>query len=136
LQEHGYRLVTAANGHDGLQLFMTRRVDAIVLEYYLGLLDGAVIADVIKQVRPEVPIVMLADHVDLPGDALRSVDALVTKSDGPHFLLAVVHSVLNRRPQARARCRVKRVSRERVLPLQDAFSAEIWTRIRDGTVHF
>ena len=40
LQKNGYELVTASNGHDGLRLFMSRPVDAIVLEYHLGLLDG------------------------------------------------------------------------------------------------
>jgi hypothetical protein len=33
LEENGYELVTATNGHDRLRLFMSRRVDAIVLEY-------------------------------------------------------------------------------------------------------
>jgi DNA-binding response OmpR family regulator len=101
LKENGYELVTAANGHEGLQLFMSRPVDAIVLEYHLGLLDGAVIADEIKQVRPEVPIVMLIDHLDLPDGALKSVDALVAKSDGPHFLLATIHFILNVKPAQR-----------------------------------
>lgn len=95
LEENGYELVTATNGHDGLRLFMSRPVDAIVLEYHLGLLDGAVVATEIKQVKPQVPIVMLAEDVELPDGAFKSVDALVVKSDGPHFLLAAVHSVLN-----------------------------------------
>jgi DNA-binding response OmpR family regulator len=98
LTEHGYEVVTASNGHEGLRLFMTRPVDAIVLEYHLGLLDGAAIAAEIKQVRPEMPIVMLADHVELPEGALKCVDALVAKSDGPHFLLATVHFVLTVKP--------------------------------------
>src|ERR1700674_1922919 len=98
LQENGYELVTATNGGDGLRLFATRPVDAIVLEYCLGLLDGACVAAEIKQVRPEVPIVMLTDHLELPDGALKSVDALVAKSDGPHFLLATVHFVLNVKP--------------------------------------
>ncbi len=101
LQEHGYELVTATNGHDALRLFMSRPVDAIVLEYHLGLLDGSVIAAEIKQVQPKVPIVMLADHLELPDGALRSVDALVAKSDGPHFLLATVRFVLNVKPAQR-----------------------------------
>ena len=101
LQENGYELVTATNGHDGLRLFMSRPVDAILLEYHLGLLDGAAVAAEIKQVKPQVPIVMLADPVELPDGALRSVDALVAKSDGPHFLLATVHSVLNVKPLQR-----------------------------------
>jgi DNA-binding response OmpR family regulator len=101
LQENGYELVTATNGRDALRLFMSRPVDAIVLEYHLGLLDGSVIAAEIKQVRPKVPIVMLADHLELPDGALKSVDALVAKSDGPHFLLATVHFVLNVKPAQR-----------------------------------
>jgi len=52
-------------------------VDAVVLEYYLGLLDGAVVADEIRRVRPEIPIVMVADPVELPHEALKSVDTLV-----------------------------------------------------------
>lgn len=101
LQENGYELVTAANGSEGLRLLMTRPVDAIVLEYHLGLLDGAVVAAEIKKVKPQLPIVMLADHLELPYGALKSVDALVTKSDGAHFLWATVHFVLNVKPTLR-----------------------------------
>lgn len=136
LEEHGYQLVTAANGHDGLRLFKSRPVDAIVLEYHLGLLDGAAIADEIKQVRPEVPIVMVADHVELPRHALKSVDALVAKSDGPHFLLATVHFVLSVKRRARARRKHKRSSCAKALSPDDSFSAEVWNSIRDGTVQF
>jgi DNA-binding response OmpR family regulator len=93
--ENGYELVTATNGHDGLRLFMSRPVDTIVLEYPLGLLDGSVIAAEIKQVRPKLPIIMLAGHAELPEGALKSVDMLVSKSDPPHFLWAAVHFVLN-----------------------------------------
>jgi two-component system, OmpR family, copper resistance phosphate regulon response regulator CusR len=95
LQENGYELVTATNGSEGLRLLMTRSVDAIVLEYRLGLLDGAVVATEIKKARPHLPIVMLADHLELPDGALKSVDALVTKADGAHFLWATVHFILN-----------------------------------------
>ena len=95
LRENGYELITATNGSEGLRLLMTRPVDAIVLEYHLGLMDGAVVATEIKKVKPQLPIVMLADHLELPDGALKSVDALVTKSDGAHFLWAAVHFVLN-----------------------------------------
>ena len=71
LQENGYDLLTAANGHEGLQLFGSQSVDAVVLEYHLGLLDGSVIASEMKQVRPNVPIVMLAEPEELPAGALR-----------------------------------------------------------------
>src|SRR5689334_3301846 len=101
LQENGYKLVIATNGSEGLRLLMTRSVDAIVLEYHLGLLDGAAVAMEIKKAKPELPIVMLVDHLELPYGALKSVDAIVTKCDGAHFLWATVHFILNVKPNPR-----------------------------------
>jgi CheY-like chemotaxis protein len=90
LEDNGYRLVTATCGNEGLRLLMLQAVDAVVLEYHLGLLDGAIVASEIKQVRPQVPIVMVCDNLELPEDALKSVDAIVIRSDGHHFLLATI----------------------------------------------
>ena len=100
LQEKGYGMVTATNGSAGLRLLMSRQVDAVVLEYYLGLLDGAVVADEIRHVRPQIPIVMVADPQQLPQGALKSVDTLVDQSDGPHFLWAAVHFLLTTKAEA------------------------------------
>jgi CheY-like chemotaxis protein len=106
LQENGYKLVTATNGSEGLRLLMTRSVDAIVLEYHLGLLDGAVVATEIKKAKPQIPIVMLADHMELPDGALKSVDALVTKADGAHFLWSTVHFLLNAKTNPREQAKL------------------------------
>jgi CheY-like chemotaxis protein len=95
LAHNGYRLVTATCGVEGLRLLMSQAVDAVVIEYHLGLLDGAVVASEIKQVRPQIPIVMVCDNLELPDDALKSVDAVVVRSDGQHFLVATIHFVLS-----------------------------------------
>ena len=95
LEQSGFDLVTATNGHEGLRLFMSHPVDAIVLDYQLGLLDGGVVAAEIKKVKPSIPIVMMAQDLDLPISALKGVDALVSKSDGFELLLSTVHSLLN-----------------------------------------
>ena len=97
LQENGYELLVAGNGHEGLQLFVSRRVDAVVLEYTLGLLDGSEIASKIKRAQPNIPIVMLAEPEELPAGALQAVDAFVPTSDPPHFLWAAVHFALSAR---------------------------------------
>jgi len=149
LQENGYELATATNGSEGLRLFMSRPVDAVVLEYHLALLDGAAIADEIKQVRPEVPIVMLVDHLELPAGAWKSVDALVAKSDGAHFLLAIVYFVMNvkrasapahRRRSGRSRAGTNHGQAGASQPLDNAtdapFSREVWRNIRNGTIQF
>lgn len=156
LQESGYELITTSNGSEALRLFMSRPVDAIVLEYHLGLLDGAVIADEIKRVCPELPVVMVADHLELPDGALKSVDALVTKSDGAHFLLATVHFMLHGRPAQRLENKDKtqsprhfrgparlaagdsaaNPSRPPVDQKNAPFSEGVWQNIRNGTIQF
>jgi CheY-like chemotaxis protein len=158
LQEHGYELLTATNGHEGLQLFMTQPVDAIVLDYRLGLLDGGIVAAAIKNVKPQMPIIMLAEDTNLPAAALDSVDALVAKSDLAHSLVDTVHSLLNERPargyhaklSVAAQVQLPRLGRawdgverrqsnlpqvatdEKQLP----FSRKLWRTIRNGTVQF
>ena len=158
LRENGYELITATNGSEGLRLLMSRPVDAIVLEYHLGLLDGVVVAAEIRKAKPRLPIVMLADDLELPEGALKSVDALVTKSDGPHFLWATVHFVLNVKPtqpregtlRAQKTAHLRRIGASRDIGNErqsDApqstfsgkdvpFSPEVWRRIRSGQVKF
>jgi DNA-binding NarL/FixJ family response regulator len=116
LQENGYELLTAATGHEGLGLFGSQPVDAVVLEYNLGLLDGSVIASEIKQVRPNMPVVMLAEPTELPAGALQAVDALVPRSDPPHFLWAAVHFALNVRRVGSCRETVVQIPTKRRYP--------------------
>ena len=157
LQEYGYELLTATNGHEGLQLFMSQPVDAIVLDYQLGLLDGGVVAAEIKRVKPQMPIVMLAEYMDIPVAALNSVDAVVAKSDLAESLIDTVHSVLNSQPARGPRVRLRAetplpppirtswdgVERRQAVLIQLAnddkhlpFSRRVWRSIRNGTVQF
>ena len=136
LQENGYELVTATNGHDGLRLFASLPVDAIVLDYHLGLLDGTLVANEIKRLRPTIPIVMVADNLELPDGALNSVDALVTRSDGAHFLWATVHFVLNVKPAQSHETKHESPSKASPDPKDAPFSAREWRNIRAGTVRF
>jgi DNA-binding response OmpR family regulator len=154
LRERGYELITATNGSEGLRLFMSRPVDAIVLEYHLGLLDGACVADAIKQVRPEVPIVMLTEDLELPDGAFKSVDAIVTKTDGADFLWATVHFVLNAKPSIPAKATPKAAAhshlagRSQIGPVRRhkasegkndearPFPPKVWRGIRNGTLQF
>lgn len=94
LQENGYELLTAATGQKALGVLGTRPVDAIVLEYNDGLCDGSAVASEIKQLRPNIPIVMLAEPEELPVSSRHAVDVLVSKSDPPYFVWAAVHFAL------------------------------------------
>lgn len=151
LRNNGYDVLTATNGHDGLRLFMTRPVDAIVLEYHLGFLDGGMVASEIKKVQPLIPILMVIDHLEVPDGALRAVDMVVAKYDGDRFLLAAVQSVLAERPVLKSK--PKRRGRMQPSPLEGSgandsqpqqtvhnpnspFSPAEWQSILKGTVKF
>jgi CheY-like chemotaxis protein len=116
LQEKGFSVISATHGSLGLRLLVSKPVDAVILEYHLGLLDGAAVADEIKKIRPKLPIVMLAESLELPEGALKSVDALVTNCDGPRFLLEAIHTVL----QAKGRMHFDTAFEESTAPLEEA----------------
>jgi CheY-like chemotaxis protein len=115
LQEKGFCVITATHGSQGLRLLVSQAVDAVILEYHLGLLDGAAVAGEIKKVKPRLPIVMVAESLELPEGALKSVDALVTNCDGPRLLLDAIHTVL----QAKDRLHFDTASAEPAAPLEE-----------------
>ncbi len=161
LQQQGYNLLTATTGHEGLRLFMTRPVDAVLIEYHLGLLNGGLVAAQMKKVNPEIPVLMLIDHLEVPDGALRSVNMVVAKLDGDDFLLSAVKHVLDERPApdsaAASLARTSRnnhlvdqladnaleqvileqvLERNRSTDLEVSFSRSEWLGILDGTTRF
>jgi hypothetical protein len=87
-------LISATPGSQGLRLLVSKPVDAEpgTVEW-----RRVAVADEIKKVRPRLPIVMLAESLELAEGALKSVDVLVTSSDGTRFLLEAIDTVLQAR---------------------------------------
>lgn len=149
LKNNGFHVLTATNGNDGLRLFMTVPVDAIVLEYHLGFLDGGVVAATIKKMRPKLPIVMVLDNLDVPDEAFKCVDMVVAKYDGDQFLVSAVRSVLGEQPGPANKPRRSRLPRRprtgkpsksiEPKPADEnngPFSREVWLGILNGTMKF
>ena len=131
LQKNGYEVLTAASRREALQVFESHPVDAIVLEYNLGRVDASVFASEIKQLQPHIPIVMLAEHAELPEAALESVDALVSTSDPPYFLWAAVHFALNLRPRPKLRAKTRtKPKKTRAVPVSGRVEKEYLLRKR------
>ncbi len=91
-----YKVLMTRTGRDGLRLFNQRTVDAVVFDES-GRQDEIEVAAKMKRLRPHTPIVLLSDDLYLPDRWLHSVDALVDRSDGPEFLQATLHFLLNAR---------------------------------------
>lgn len=94
LESAGYSVFTAENGSDGLALFTSNRIDLVILDYMMPGMNGDVVAEEMKRVKPAIPILMLSAYADLPSDALGCVDKYITKNEPPQVLFDTVSELL------------------------------------------
>ena len=96
LEAQGYRVLTAANGLDGLSTFATEEIDLVVLDYKMPEMNGDAVAREMRRLRPLVPLIMLSAYPDLPTEVLILFDKSVTKGDDPVVLLTMIQELLER----------------------------------------
>ena len=94
LERAGYRVLTARNGRDGLDLFGSEPVEAVVLDYSMPGMHGGEVAKRMRQSKPEVPILLLSAYIGVPGDVTSSVNAYMTKGEGTELLLQSLKDLL------------------------------------------
>jgi len=70
LESAGYQVLTASGPRQGLQLFTSRTVDEVVLDYEMPGMTGDVLAARLKESRPTVPILLLSGDSSIPEDKL------------------------------------------------------------------
>ena len=97
LEQNGYRVLEATGGLEGLELFLSHPVDAVVLDYQMQDMNGDVVAATMKRFRSEVPIMLLSAQEPLPRNKLRSVDCFLSKSQPSKTLLATLQNLLEGR---------------------------------------
>jgi len=95
LEKNGYEVLEASGVDEGLKLFLSRNVDAVVLDYQLPGMNGDVVAEKMKRINSNVPIMLLSAYGPLPKNKLRSVDSFLTKSQPPNILLSTLQGLLN-----------------------------------------
>lgn len=97
LEANGYQVIEATNGDEGLKLFRTATVDAVVLDYQMPGMTGDVVAARMKRMKPHVPILLLSAYGPLPDNKLESVDAFLLLSQEPTFLPSSLQRLLTSR---------------------------------------
>jgi CheY-like chemotaxis protein len=95
LEQNGYEVLEATGGPEGLKLFLSHAVDAVVLDYQMPGMNGDVVAAKMKRIKSQVPIMLLSAYGPLPESKLRSVDSFLSKSQAPTTLLSTLHELLN-----------------------------------------
>jgi CheY-like chemotaxis protein len=94
LEGHGFRVLTAINGEQGLELFDQNHVDVVVLDYYMPGLNGGEVAAELRKRRADVPIIFFSAYFSLPPQALELADAFITKGDPPEVLIDKIEQLV------------------------------------------
>ena len=98
LEKEGYRVLTAADGLKGVELFRTGEPDLVLLDIMLPGLDGWGVCRTIRQ-SSQVPIIMLTakgETVDKVSGLKMGADDYITKPFEMKEVLARIEAVLRR----------------------------------------
>jgi PAS domain S-box-containing protein len=98
LESAGHRVIEAGSGVEGIRLFRSERVDAVILDYWMSGMKGTAVAAELKRINPVIPIIVLSGVSDLPGETAGLVDQWLLKgSHRAEQLLESVSTLLERR---------------------------------------
>jgi CheY-like chemotaxis protein len=95
LERAGYEVLTAPDGNSGLELFAARPVDVVILDYSMPGMHGGQVAEKMRQIKPEVPILLLSAYIELPEEVSSLVDVYMTKGEGAPALLDKLSNLLS-----------------------------------------
>ncbi|HET7442351.1 MAG TPA: response regulator [Terriglobales bacterium] len=79
LESFGYTVLTPPGAGEGLELASVHLVDVVILDYFMPEMDGQEVPVKTKRLRPQAPIIMVSGAADVPGQALKLVDAFIAK---------------------------------------------------------
>lgn len=95
LEENGFEVLSASNGREALQAFVSHPVDLVLLDYHMPEMNGDVAAVHMKACKPDVPVALLSADDWVPQSKLKTVDAFVSKSEPITTFLEIVDHLLS-----------------------------------------
>lgn len=87
LELMGYRVLTARNGVEALEIFSRKRISLAVVDYYMQGMGGDMVAVEMKKLRPDVPIIIFSGVFTLPEMVIALVDGFVFTGEEPEKLV-------------------------------------------------
>lgn len=94
----GFQFIGVKKSAEALELFRTREINAVILDYWMSGMNGLALAEEMKKECPHIPIVMLSGFVSLPGEGVGVIDAWLQKSRvDPDVLIERVTNLIRRK---------------------------------------
>jgi CheY-like chemotaxis protein len=97
LESAGYFVLTASSGKEGLDIFRSNLVDAVVVDFSMPDIDGGMVAARVKEIKPRIPVIMLSAYPGVQATINGVVDAFIKKGGEPKDLLSRLESLITLR---------------------------------------
>jgi PAS domain S-box-containing protein len=93
LENSGYVVATASTGPEALSKFRDDQFDLVVSDHVLGRGTGTQLAQELRLIKPDIPILILSGTSEIPAD-IQHADAFLSKLEGPKVFLEKVVGML------------------------------------------
>jgi CheY-like chemotaxis protein len=80
LSTNGYRVLSAGNGQEAIELFSSAPVDLVLADQSLPQMNGCQLVERLKQIASHIPRIVLGDPQRMAGE-MHSADALLAKKN-------------------------------------------------------
>lgn len=96
LESAGFRVLTASSGLQAVEIFKSEKVNAVVMDYWMPGMNGVTTAQVMKRLKPQVPILFVSAFTELPGETLGLAQGWIKKGqDSPEQFISRLHCLVN-----------------------------------------
>ena len=99
LQSEGYSVLSASSAQEALRIFRENHVDLVMSDHLLGDATGAEIAAEMKQLKPEVPVIIYSGVIEMP-DGAECADLFLSKTEPVVEMLMQISKMLKSRKAA------------------------------------
>ena len=89
----GYEVLVAESGEAGFEVLKQNPIDLVIADHFLSAKTGTEIAREMKELKPNVPILIVSASADEPA-GLEFADGFLPKGDAPDVLLVTIARLL------------------------------------------
>lgn len=136
LRAHGYRVLTASGGAEGLEVIAQTPVDLVLSDMRMPQMDGAQFLEQVKARAPDAVRILLTGYADLASTVKAINDAAIyryiSKPWDDAVVVGVVRDALERKRLAGEKARLERVILRQNAALLE-LNASLESRVRERT---
>jgi len=98
LESVGYTVLTAPSGREGIQLFRSNTVDAVIIDYWMADMNGLAVAKELRKLNRKTPIIVLSAYTQILDEAIGLADIWIRKGEeDPQYLLNTLKELLDKK---------------------------------------